>query len=368
MIRARGKSFQVVVYAGRVNGKDEYINRTAATYREAKALQRKLADEVAQGRLIGGARTTLEQLLERWLKHAEPKLAATTIRMYRSYAERLVIPELGAVKLSKLTPAMLDGFYAGLGERGYEPATVRQVHAIIRRALSVAVRWGWLGVNPAASADPPSVKRGARTPPDPAVARAFLAAVDPELGAILRVAAACGLRRGELCALRWTDLDLERGVLVVSRSLAAPGGDVVEKDTKTHQQRAIALDAGTVAVLEAHRERERADAEFAGVELDPAGFVFTTEPGRPWHPDALGGRYRRAARAHGVKARLHDWRHWSATYALDAGVPVRQVSARLGHASAAMTLDVYGHAIAPADRAAADALGALLDGSKVTPV
>jgi len=364
VIRARGKSFQIVVYAGRVDGKDAYVNRTAPTYREAKALERKLADEVAQGRLVGGARTTMEQLLERWLKHARPNLAATTARMYRSYSTRLIIPELGTVKLAKLTPAMLDDFYAGLLERGYEPATVRQVHAIIRRALSVALRWGWIVVNPAASADPPRVTRSTAPPPDPSTVRAFLASIDDDLATILRVMATCGLRRGELCALRWSDLDLDLAVMVVSRSFAVAGGKPIEKDTKTHQQRALAIDAGTVAALRRHLGAEQEKASFATVAFDPAGFVFTTEPNRAWHPDALGGRYRRVARSkwtQGKPPRLHDWRHFSATQALAAGIPVRQVSARLGHASAAMTLDVYGHAIAPADRAAADALGALLD-------
>jgi integrase len=210
------------------------------------------------------------------------------------------------------------------------------------------------------------VLRAPHAPPDPAAIRAFLATLEVDLATVLRLAAASGLRRGELCALRWTDVNVELRALTVARSISTGGGKPKEKDTKTHQVRPLALDAGTIAMLVKHRAAETEKAEFAGVEFDPAGFVFTTEPGRHWNPDALGARYSRAAKAFGLKARLHDWRHWSATYALDAGIPVRQVATRLGHASAAMTLDVYGHAIAPADRAAADALGALLDGTETT--
>lgn len=364
MIRARGKSYQVVVYAGRTNGRDAYVTRTARTYADAKTLQRALADNVARGRNTGGATTTVTELLARWIDHAEPDLAGNTAKLYRSYIDRVIVPALGKTKLSRLTAAKLDEFYSGL-RATYSPASIRQVHAIIRRACAVAIRWGWLSVNPAASASPPRVLRASHAPPDPATLRAFLASVDVELATVLRLAAASGLRRGELCALRWTDVDLELGALTVARALSIGGKDgppVVESDTKTHQVRHLALDAGTVASLVAHRAAEFGKAEFAGIAFDPTGFVFTTEPGRHWHPDALGGRYRRSAKKFGLNARLHDWRHWSATYALDAGIPVRQVSARLGHASAAMTLDVYGHAIAPADRAAADALGALLDG------
>lgn len=366
-IRQRGRHFQVYAYLGRVDGKDKYLTRTCYTLTEARDEELRLKQKAKLDRTGADAGTTLTQLLERWFEHAQPDLAETTVATYRSYIDRVIIPGIGKTKLYKLNAGTLDDFYGklrrGEGSRALEVATVRQIHAIIRRACAVAVRWGWLDKNPASLASPGRLSRKAKPPPSPEAIRQFLSVIDADLALVLRVAFASGARRGELCALRWPDVDLEHGALTIARALSTRGGTgpAVEKDTKTHQIRVLALDGGTIEMLRVHRADERAKAELGRVVFDPDGFVFTTQPGKPWHPDSLGARYRRAAVKHGLKARLHDWRHASATNALGAGVPVRQVSARLGHASAAMTLDVYGHAIAPADRAAADALGALLD-------
>ncbi len=230
--------------------------------------------------------------------------------------------------------------------------------------LEQAVRWGWLGRNPAARATPPRVVRAAVTPPEPADVMRLLAEADPDLACFLRVAAVTGARRGELCALHWSDLDATAGTLVISRSVVGrTNDDLSEKTTKTGTGRRIALDGDTLTMLTDHWARSVLRAAECGVDLAPSSYIFSPAPdgSRPWRPDGLTlafGRLRKRVGLTGV--RLHDLRHAAATQMLAAGVPVPIVSGRLGHASPTTTLSVYAHWIRAGDQAAAGVLGALL--------
>ncbi|WP_254126748.1 tyrosine-type recombinase/integrase [Aquihabitans sp. G128] len=150
--------------------------------------------------------------------------------------------------------------------------------------------------------------------------------------------------------------------MLIDQAVVEVAGVVTEKDTKTHQARRVAIDAGTVAALKRQAQRTAETALAAGAGRDPDPFVFAgrTDGGAPLSPDVVTGRFRRLAKVHAPGTRLHDLRHFAATQLLAAGVPVKTVSGRLGHGSAAMTLDVYAHHIAAADQVAADVLGDIL--------
>lgn len=373
MIRAHRKSFQVIVYAGRRFGKDVYTRQSAPTLAAAKQVEKNLTAQVARAR-NGNPAATVAELLDRWLAHAEPDLAETTVHTYRSYIDRVIVPELGKTKLGRLNPAVLDDFYSSL-RATLAPATIKQIHAIIHRACAVAVRWGWLASNPASNAAPPRVGRHEQAPPEPEAITRFLTGLvvmawarstSPELAVFMRLAFITGARRGELCALRWSDVDLAAGVVTIRHSLSIPGGRApTQKDTKSHGVRRLSVGGGTLAQLELHRAAEEEKSDWAGVRFDPAGYVFTTKPGTPWHPDVASGRYRRAARAAwGPRhaPRLHDWRHANATSSLKGGHPDVQVAHRLGHSSTKMTHDVYSHVTPVGDQAIAVTLDDLLDG------
>jgi len=195
---------------------------------------------------------TVADLIEQWLTLASPELSPTTARGYRWIVDTYIVPTLGKVPLARLRPAQLDAFYAhlrdggGANGRSLAPATVRQVHAILRRALGQAVRWGWLAVNPALQATPPRIRRTEIATPEPADVLRLIEAADvehPDLAAFLRTSVTTGARRGELCALRWRDVDLaSRTVLIAHNLVEGASGSLVEKDTKTHAARRIALD------------------------------------------------------------------------------------------------------------------------------
>jgi integrase len=166
-----------------------------------------------------------------------------------------------------------------------------------------------------------------------------------------------------MLALRWSDVDLERGVVTIGRGLVqGPDGRLVEKDTKTHQTRRVALDAPTTAALVDHRAAAVERAEQCGAALADDAFVFAGDVTgtTPWYPDSASRRFRRACDDAGLKdVRLHDLRHYVATRLLSAGVDVRTVAGRLGHRNAATTLNVYSHFVPEADQEAAEILGRL---------
>jgi integrase len=218
-IRQRGNAWQVIVHAGRdpVTGKRRNLTGTARTKREAQALRARLLTQVDEGRRPA-TDATLAQLLERWLEMAD--LAWSTRVTYKGYIERTILPTLGHMALRRLDTATLDRFYTtlrargGVGGKPMAPATVRQVHAILRRALDQAARWGWIPVNPAALATPPRPGSAEIRPPTPEeVSRVLETAyeVDPDFAVLLWLAATTGARRGELCALRWGEHRLGGG-------------------------------------------------------------------------------------------------------------------------------------------------------------
>ena len=343
------------------------LSRTVhGTKREAQRSLAALVAEVSAGKVTSST-TTLRELLSAWLDHAEEQLSPTTLREYRRLVTKRIEPDLGKLPLRKVTTQRLDAYYASLiREHDLSPASVRHVHAVLRGALGQAVRWGWIPTNPAASASPPKLRKQEINPPAIGDTRDLLAAADehdPAFGALLRVLAATGARRGEVCGLRWSDLDRAARTLSITRSVASVDGGIVIKDTKSHAARRIAIDAATLAVLDAHRARSEAVAAACRIEFDPDGFMFTNEAdgSRPLHPDTVTGNFRGISHRLGLKGvRLHDLRHLHATQLLAAGVPVRTVSGRLGHANAATTLNVYAHFLEASDRDAADVIEGLL--------
>lgn len=373
-IRQRGKdSWHLRAYAGRdgFTGRKRYIERTVhGGKREAERELARLVVE-ADGLAPRAAKDgTLEMLLEEWLAHAATDWSPKTTAVVRGYVNHPIIPALGSLSVSKLTPVELDRFYRHLltvgGKRGpYKPATVRRVHGILRRALGQGVRWGWLSHNPAIDASPPRVPLPELKPPTPKeVVRLFQAAQDwnPELACFIVVAASCGARRGEMVALRWRNVDLERGTLSVERGIVTVKGELIEQSTKTHQSRRVTLDSSTVATLREHKARAEANAAAANSAITGDSYVFSraVDGSVSWRPDATTRDFRVLCDKAGVTGvRLHDLRHYVATRLLASGIDVRTIAGRLGHRNPATTLNVYAHFVPEADQEAAEALGQL---------
>jgi integrase len=279
-----------------------------------------------------------------------------------------------------LTAVDLDAMYAKWlreghrqKEGGLSPRTVRYGHTIVRKALADAVKKRILTHNVADAADPPSTgaterisRRKQRTWKASQV-RVFLAATtEHRLAAAFRLALSTGMRRGEICGLRWQDIDLDGGWLRVEQSLIAPMYVMEISEPKTEQsRRKISLDSQTVQALRTVRVRQvRERLRFGdGWGADPlaADLVFTDEAGCPVKPALFSLAFKQAVKRAGLpQIRLHDARHTHASLLGAAGVPAKVVQERLGHHSASFTLDVYGHTFPSQDDAAAATWAALV--------
>lgn len=365
------------VYAGRrANGTPIQITKTLVSPEAAKGRARagdgtRLADrelakmvaKVSSGSASAGM-ATVGDLLDRWLAHCDTLgRSPTTMKKYRQIAEAVVRPELGNVRLTKLTASDLDRLYAKLTAKGNKATTVRRVHALIGAALHQAERWDLVERNVSLRASPPPVRPSQVTAPTPKQVHAIVKKAEetePALAALILTAALSGARRGELCALRWTDIDWQGATLSIARSVyEVEGGGWAEKATKTHAARRIGLDDFALAVLERHRTAVDALADKLGLVGVPDGFVFSRSPvgAEPYMPSLVTKFTARTARAVGLDAHLHQLRHFSATQAIAAGFDAVTVGARLGHADPSITLRVYSHVLEQRDRDAAAALG-----------
>jgi integrase len=374
MTEVRPGVWRLRVYAGRrANGTPVQIRRTVEAKEARLGAGKRLAErelatmvaKVSKGNVTTSSETVGE-LVEAWLDHIEPNRSPTTIRKYRDIADHVVVPELGKIKLQALTARQLDTLYSKLTAKGNKATTVRRVHALIGAALHQAERWDRVEINVARKASPPPVHQQQIHAPSPEQVQAILVAaerVEPTLAALLLLAALTGARRGELCALRWTDLNTDAGTLTIARSVyETAGGGWSEKGTKSHQTRTIGLDELGLEALRRHRATVAALAGQLGLHVLPDGFMFSRSPigAEPVRPDIVTKFTKQAAAKAGVDTHLHALRHFSATQAIAAGFDPTTVAGRLGHRDSSITLRVYSHVLEGRDRDLAAALGRTL--------
>jgi len=352
---------------------DKYKVRSKTFHGSARAADealRDLIDQQAPSR-SDGIGATFGQLLDQWLEECERlDLSPTTLRTYRAQIKQTIRPRLGKVLLSRLSARNLDELYGAMKDAGASPKTIRNHHAIIAAALHQGVRWGWVRYNIAERAKPPRVEHHQVQAPSVDVVHKVIDAAekrDPRLAPLLMLAALTGMRRGELCALRWSDVDLQLGIVSVSRSLIVVPGGLTEKTTKTGRSRKVALDPFGIALLTEHRARVDEWVAAAGSTLRADAFVFSpfVEAETPFRPDNVTSFFIRVRDEVGAPdVRLHDLRHFTATQLIGAGVDVRTVADRLGHSDPSLTLRVYSHLIEERDRAAAAIIGGVLGPKK----
>ncbi|HTW07328.1 MAG TPA: site-specific integrase [Acidimicrobiales bacterium] len=337
------------VYVGRT-AKGSPIQRSRQFRGTRKQASKALAAFVVELEGDEGARTaeagTLNALLDRWIGFIEPDRSVLTIRDYRSKVRLYIAPTIGKMALAKLGPAHLDGLYAGLRARGLSTATIVKTHAILSAALAQGVNWGWLTRSPADTASPPSINRdGWREALSAEALRQIIEAAVAEegRGGVLPVgitlAALTGCRRGELCALRWTDLATidatGSGILTVRRGLAVVNRVWKETTTKTKRGRLVPLDARALAVLDWRREAQEAYAAEVGVKLAQDAFILSraADGSQPCLPDGLSHGFTRLVERlwprerddHGdytapPKWHEHDLRHFAASIGVGSGM------------------------------------------------
>lgn len=346
--------------------------RAGTTKEDAEKLARRLAKDLNGPNDRGRSLSFGAYLTHTWLPAKRLELKTSTWDGYRRNVHRHVLPALGSIPIRRLRVSHLEDLYESKlhptdGQRALSPKTVLEIHLVIRGALNEAVRRGILSRNVALVAKAPRLRSIEQVEPTAWTAeqpRTFLrAAAGHRLFPALWTSAMTGMRRSELLGLRWTDLDIDAATISVNRGLIAVAYEVheetnlatrpgVSRGKTRNARRRIDLDPTTIGVLTAWQAWQRAEQEAVGIE--DLGWMFTDASGAPVHPHAISQTFERIVRRAAVPiVRLHDLRHTHATLLIDAGVPAKVVSERLGHARASFTIEAYQHVHPPMQAEAA---------------
>lgn len=375
--QAANGTWYFIVDIGHGADRQQTRRRGFTSKKTAQAELTKVLTSLDEGTYVAPQRVTLAEFLQlTWLPSIEHTIKPGTFESYRRNVRiHIAGRPLGRRQLQDVGPADLNAHYRLLlaGDEEHRKLSARSVAyiaAILHRCFRDAVRWQNLTRNPADAADPPRphVKPEMRTW-SASELRAFLRSLDHDrLSGCWWLLATTGMRRGEALGLRWSDVDLERKLIRVVRTLITT--DVQRKGDpgfswgtpKTAKgRRTIALDDAAVAALKAHRKRQREERLALGEAYQDQDLVVCEPDGSPVHPKTISYRFGKASRAAGLPTiRLHDLRHTHATLALEAGVHPRIVQERLGHATVSITLDTYSHVDLDLQAAAAARVAALL--------
>jgi integrase len=342
-----------------------YATRQEAIAAEANRRideQKKREMAKAGGGVVGVVPKTLAELLDEFFRvHASEKLARKTTERYRDYSKYLS-QDLLAMPISDVTPLHLNREWNRLlkcgghtratktrpsQSRPIGAKTVRNIAGLVSSAFSRAIRWGMVTLNPVRNSEPPIPKKR------PKVA---LTVVEQDtliesasgfwcMATFIEVAAALGARRGEVLALRWSDI--VGGRATISRSLSQTKAGLEFKGTKSELSRTVSLTAEALAALEVHRKRQDEFRAQFGSDYQALGLVFCQPDGNPLRPDSVSAAISVLCRRLKLPpgASLHTLRHTHATHMLVGGVPLQVVSERLGHSSVRVTAEVYAHSL-----------------------
>jgi integrase len=364
-------SFRLRYDIGRdpVTGKRRMATTTVrGTRKDAERELTRLLRTIDTGEHVDPSRMTVREWFGHWLETVRPEVSPKTHERYSEILSNYLVPTLGNVVLVKLTPNQIQKAYNvwALKRRdgksgGLSPTTRRHIHRILKSSLKRAVEQQALARNPAAVIRPPKSERREMTALSAEQSVRFLEAIShhrlywPSL-----LALATGMRRGEILALRWKHVDLDRGVLRVMESLEQIRGGIRFKPPKSGRTRSITIPAFAVEKLRRLRLEQAEELLRVGVRQTGDTLVICREDGEPKWPDNLTSDFvHLVARMKDLpRVRFHDLRHSHATQLLIEGVHPKVAQERLGHASVAMTLDVYSHVVEGLQSDAADRLNA----------
>ncbi len=358
------------------NGKPDVREVYGKTQGEVRQRLQELRQRQQQGTLVATTREhdTLVGFAARWLEATRASVRPSTHTRYTELLTLHALPTLGKLRLTKLQPDDLQRLYArllstptGRRNRPLAPRTVHHVHVVLHTALQQALRWGYVARNVADVVSPPRVAAPELHVPTLADVRALLDAAKEDPWLPLWVTAFyTGARQGELLGLQWPDVDLDRGVLSIRRSLQSVlAGMPTYGEPKTRRgRRTITLSPDVVTALAEHRQRQLTRRLLLGPDYAPHQLIFTDPTGGAlWHTTvhrAFKAALANAKLSAGI--RFHDLRHAAATSMLAAEVPLKVASERLGHATIGITADLYTHSVASLEADAALKLHRLLRG------
>jgi integrase len=357
--RSGERSYQLGVYLGKdTDGKKKYKWLTVkGNKRQAEAKLNEMVHQINTG-VFTDPKGTFGEFIERWLvEYVKPNLSPRTLEGYQNIVRAGVGPTLGKVQLKDLKPEQLQKYYADKLATGLSTTTVRHHAMLLHCVLEFAVKWQLLVRNPADAVTPPITRHTEMHTLDETQAEQILkAAEDTPYFSLFHLALFTGMRRSELLALRWADVDLMGAEISVNRSMhRLLTHEVIFRGTKTlKSSRSVALAPDTCVVLRQHVNNEMALCVATGMVFTNERLIFCQWDGKPLLPHTISQAWRRLTHRLGIwHIRFHDLRHTHASLMLKAGIHPKIVQERLGHSSISITLDTYSHVTPGIQHAAA---------------
>ena len=357
------RRYRIEIDRGRTLGgkRDRYYETVTGTKREAQARDRELRRLLDTGVEIEPSKLTVDEWLDQWIRsYARPAVSARTLATYKESVS-MFTATIGSVRLRDLRPEHIQATIESYLASGRSNRTGRKHFVVFKGALRRAVRLGLLYRNPADAVEPPRPERKETHTADPeTIARVLDACEHDDLRRVIYVAVQTGLRAGELLGLTWSDIDWDHGQIWIRRSrnsFEASGF----AEPKARSRRSVAVSRGTLDVLREQRAAQNQQRLALGEQWSARDLIFPRRDGTAETVDNLSRRWGALRDRLGLTGlRFHDLRHTSATLALEAGVHPKVVQERLGHANIGVTLDTYSHVLPNMQRAAAEALDAMV--------
>lgn len=341
-------------------GTGKQIQKTI-TGKTQKEVAKKLKEATAAldaGTYIAPSKMTVGEWLDIWEKEYLTSIKPATLYSYKATIRNHLKPKLGAIKLEALSPHNIQAFCNELGD-SLSPKTVKNIHGVLHKALQKAVLNGYIRFNPAANCELPQRVKKEIQPLDEEQIKKFLKAVKGSPYENLYIVTLfTGMREGEVCGLMWDCVDLKAGSLTVNKQLQyirSSKGQYRMVPTKNSKGRTITLPPYVIGILRREQKQQLENRLKYGECWENTGFVFTDELGQHLKPQNVYREYKRIVASIGCPdARFHDLRHSYAVAAIRSGDDIKTVQENLGHATAAFTLDVYGHVTEKMKKESAD--------------
>ncbi|PTM59270.1 site-specific integrase [Desmospora activa] len=368
--RKRGKTWSFTLDIGK-DAQSKRKQKTKGGFKTKKDAERacnELINQINRGEYFEPTQATLKEFLHEWLESsAKPSLRPGTLDTHQIVIGKHIIPELGNIKLTNLTPVHIQKFYSNKLAADLSAEYVRYMHSILRNSLGQAVKWQMISKNPAELVTPPKITGKEKTTWTIEEANQFLRYVaenDERFFISYLLAIHTGMRQGEILGLRWKDCDLDNNRLSVIQTLCRTSKGLIFQEPKTKgSKRVIALTDEIVATLKKYKATQNRHKLLLGTAYEDHDLLVCTLEGKPIHPRNLQRHFHRMIQQAEVpKIRFHDLRHTHASIMLQLGEHPKIVSERLGHSRTSITLDIYSHVIPNLQAEAAKKFGDAMKG------
>lgn len=384
-IKKRGKNSYLLTV---VNGYDAKGHQNTHT-KTVKCPNEKQAEkeyalfvaEIEKGQVASSGKMTLDDFISIWLeKHAERQLAPKTALRYKQLLTSWIIPALGHIRLDKIKPPQILDFYNNLTENGIRkdgkpgglsPRTILHIHRLLHTILQAASQWEYLNINPASKVQAPKAKQANIQIMDEEQIKVFILELDNaelkwKLMSLLILTA--GLRIGEALGIEWRHINWEKGTLSIEQSSQyIDGVGIITKSPKnTSSERLISLPESVIGLLKQYRaiqrmRRANLENKWEGSKDSDNDRIFISWNGKPMFPNSFNVWLKKFCQEKNLPhITPHSLRHLSATILINGNIPLKNLSARLGHSKTSTTIDIYAHFLKSTDKLAAEKMEDIL--------